>query len=81
MWFGPADRVGDYIPARRSLTTFAVLTICLLIITVAIAITCTRNFNQGLRDRLTRKRSPTGGDAELQTLHHAVPMPERLIID
>lgn len=51
MWFGPTHRIDDYLPARRSLTTFAIITIILLVATFIIAALCTRKFGKGLFDR------------------------------
>ena len=51
MWFGPTSRIDDYLPARRSLTTFAIITIILLVTTIIIASICTSKFGKGLFDR------------------------------
>ena len=64
MYYGPVERVDDYLIARRTLTTFAVLTILLLIVTSTYAIICTLNFNKGLQPHLEsttpgRKRANT----------------------
>lgn len=48
-------RVQTYLPARRGLTTFAVITILLLFATIIIAIICTFNFGKGLKSHLTRR--------------------------
>ncbi|KAK3074065.1 hypothetical protein LTS18_014323 [Coniosporium uncinatum] len=49
MYNAGEERVQDYLPARRMLTTFAVLTILLLVVTIVVAGWCTRNFGHGLR--------------------------------
>jgi hypothetical protein len=52
-----------YLAARHSLTTFAVLTLILLIITMVVAIMCMRNFNKGLRPHIRSRRSIHGRDS------------------
>ena len=47
----------DYIPARKELTTFAVLTILLLIATIVVAIMCAGNFGKGLKPYVNSKTS------------------------
>jgi hypothetical protein len=37
-----------YIPARKSMTTFAVITVILLVLTIVIACMCMYNFDRGL---------------------------------
>jgi hypothetical protein len=49
-------RATRYIPARKSLTTFAVITIVLLIITITNAIMCAANFNQGLKPYIAKRK-------------------------
>ncbi|GAB7351712.1 hypothetical protein MBLNU459_g2301t1 [Dothideomycetes sp. NU459] len=50
------QRVKDYLPARRSLTTFAVITIALLLVTIANAAWCTKNFGKGLKPHVQRRK-------------------------
>ncbi|KAF2720496.1 hypothetical protein K431DRAFT_226379 [Polychaeton citri CBS 116435] len=59
-----------YYSARRSLTTFAVLTILLLVITIIVAAWCEYNFGKGLKRHVQRRKVPdadevrfTGGSA------------------
>lgn len=57
-------RLEDYKPARKSLTSFAVLTILLLVVTIITACICTHNFNKGLKPHVNSKsvgRSETKG--------------------
>ncbi|KEZ45963.1 Uncharacterized protein SAPIO_CDS1355 [Scedosporium apiospermum] len=42
-----------YRPVRKSLTAFSVITILLILLTIANAIICMRNFGAGLKDHLT----------------------------
>jgi ABC-type glycerol-3-phosphate transport system permease component len=46
----------QYLPARHSLTTFAVLTILLLIVTIVTAVLCMMNFNKGLKPHVQRRK-------------------------
>jgi hypothetical protein len=80
MYWGPANRVSDYLPARRSLTTFAVLTIILLITTIAIAMICMFNFDKGLRPMLDTKKRPRSDQSEMVNLNYVNPS-SRLEID
>ncbi|KAF2277845.1 uncharacterized protein EI97DRAFT_274917 [Westerdykella ornata] len=56
MYVADLNRQQDYKPARKSLTSFAVLTILLLLATIVIACICTHNFNKGLKPHLTEKK-------------------------
>lgn len=49
MYASDPTRLGEYAPARRTLTVFAVITILLLIATIVIACWCTANFGKGLK--------------------------------
>lgn len=53
-----------YTPARHSLTTFSVLAILLLVVTIATAIECMRNFNKGLRPHIQHRKVPDVGDTK-----------------
>jgi len=45
-----------YLPARKELTTFAVITILLIVATILNAILCTNNFNRGLKPHITTRK-------------------------
>lgn len=51
-----AAREESYRPARKELTTFAVLTIILIVVTIINACLCTRNFNKGLKPYITTRK-------------------------
>jgi hypothetical protein len=58
------ERAKDYAPARKTLTVFAVITIILLVVTIAIAIRCALNYGKGLRNLILRPKtaeSPVSG--------------------
>jgi len=50
-------RAQAYIPARKSLTFFAVITIILIILTIINACICTYNFNKGLKRHISSRKS------------------------
>nr|POE79974.1 upf0658 golgi apparatus membrane protein [Quercus suber] len=59
-----SSRKQDYAPARQPLTTFAVLTITLLLVTIVEAFMCMRNFHQGLRPHIQRRKISDTDDAK-----------------
>jgi len=46
----------DYMPVRKNLTSFAVITIILIILTIINASLCTANFNKGLKPHLRKRK-------------------------
>jgi len=54
MYGSDPERRKDYLPARRTLTVFAVITILLLLVTILVACWCTHNFNKGLKPHVNR---------------------------
>jgi NADH:ubiquinone oxidoreductase subunit 6 (subunit J) len=56
MYDAKEGRVLDYIAARKSLTTFAVITLLLLIMTIINCVWCMANFNKGLKPHIQRRR-------------------------
>lgn len=81
--YNDKSRRDDYLPARRSLTSFAVITLLLITITIINAITCMANFNKGLKPHITKRKFPTEeekhGMTELSPAAH--PVPSRMTID
>lgn len=73
----------SYFAVRKSLTAFAVITILLIILTIANAIVCMRNFNEGLKAHLLASRKvEEKPDATSISLHDVKPqMPSRMTID
>lgn len=75
----------NYLPARKSMTSFAIITIILLVLTIINATICTANFGKGLKPHIM-KRNITGEDqekanmTELPDLKHG-PVPSRMTID
>lgn len=64
MYAADAVRQEDYRPARKSLTSFAVLTILLVIITIITACVCTHNFNKGLKPFVNEKSVGRGSEGK-----------------
>ncbi|CAC9892181.1 unnamed protein product [Aureobasidium pullulans] len=84
------ERVADYEPARKSLTTFAVITLLLLILTIVNCAWCTANFNKGLKPHIQRRRvigvedkgySYEGRHGSLGGAHAMGAVPSRMTID
>jgi hypothetical protein len=48
--------VEQYMPVRKSLTVFAVIVIILILLTIANAIICMRNFDKGLKPHVLRRK-------------------------
>lgn len=72
-----------YVAVRKSLTAFAVITILLIILTIANAIICLRNFDKGLKAHLISSRKmDEKPDAQSISLHDVKPqLPSRMTID
>ncbi|PFH59922.1 hypothetical protein XA68_11691 [Ophiocordyceps unilateralis] len=72
-----------YLPVRKSLTAFAVITILLILLTIANAIICMRNFDKGLKAHLlSPRRMDEKPDAHSISLHDVKPqIPSRMTID
>lgn len=51
-----------YRAARSSFTTFAVLTILLLIATITASVMCMMNFNKGLKPHIQKRKVPNADD-------------------
>ncbi|KAI9682908.1 MAG: hypothetical protein M1829_006344 [Trizodia sp. TS-e1964] len=78
-------RAAAYLPARKSLTTFAVITVILIVLTIINACFCINNFNRGLRPHI-QKRKVSSDDkikdetSEMPSIAHG-PVPSRMTID
>jgi hypothetical protein len=60
--YAASSRRANYIPARRTLAVFAVITIMLLIVTIVVACWCTNNFNKGLKPHIQHGNSNAGSN-------------------
>ncbi|CAZ81311.1 unnamed protein product [Tuber melanosporum] len=76
--------VESYKPAKRSLTTFAAITLILIILTIANAIACVMNFDKGLKPHITRRKMTDEEEKHSMTEmtnQAAQPIPSRMTID
>lgn len=62
-----------YIPVRKSLTVFAVITIILILLTIVNACICTANFNKGLKPHITKRKI---GEADAEKLDNMTELPD-----
>lgn len=79
------QRAEAYAPARKSLTTFAVLTILLIVLTIINAIMCLLNFETGLKRYIANVKVESEDEKpnnimEMPNLSHG-PVPSRMTID
>lgn len=72
-----------YMPVRKSLTAFAVLTIILIILTIINALVCLFNFDHGLKQHLQAPRQEIDKDQASYSMHDVkqTQLPSRMTID
>lgn len=70
-----------YEAVQKSLTAFAAITVLLIILTIANAIICMRNFNMGLKTHILQKKEDDHPEANSVNLTDAKPQPSRMTID
>jgi hypothetical protein len=74
-----------YLPVRKSLTSFAVITIVLIVLTIANAIMCTANFGKGLKPHIMKRNSSSEDgekiSTELPEFSKQGPVSSRMTID
>lgn len=61
-----------YLPVRKNLTSFAVITIILIVLTIINACVCMANFNKGLKQHVLKRK--IGGDEE--KIEHMTELPD-----
>ena len=83
-------REEEYLPARKSLTTFAVLTIIAIVLTIINAVMCLSNFNRGLKPYVAHRKvesedeKPGMGGMQMEMPHlnySSAPQTSRMTID
>jgi hypothetical protein len=82
IYTGP--KVEEYSPVKRPLTAFAIITLVLITLTIGYAIACMRNFGQGLKPFLEKKKIENEDEKHYSTepLDLALgPVPPRMTID
>jgi hypothetical protein len=76
------DWLSYYEAVQKSLTAFAVITILLIIMTIANGIICLTNFDKGLKAHiLSRKKADESPDHNSVSLADVKPQPNRMTID
>ena len=81
------ERAQAYLPVRKSLTTFAVLAIVLILLTIINAIACLLNFDKGLKPYvMSRKVDSEEEKSNMMEMmpdrtHMGAPPPTRMTID
>lgn len=74
-----------YVVASKSLTTFGVITVILIVVTITNAIACTINFGKGLKPHVSGRKSRHDDEkvtrTEMPDYAHAGPQPSRMTID
>jgi hypothetical protein len=75
MYASNEKRILDYLPARRTLTSFAVITILLMVITITIACWCMSNYGKGLKQYVHGKSRRQNEDSKMY-LHDVQGRPE-----
>ena len=77
----------NYLPVRKNLTSFAVITIILIILTIVNACVCTANFGKGLKPHIIKRKIGVDEEkmdnmTELPDLKHGhAPATSRMTID
>ncbi|KAH8813269.1 hypothetical protein F5884DRAFT_331907 [Xylogone sp. PMI_703] len=76
------SRAKFYLPVRKNLTSFAVITIVLIILTITNACVCMSNFNKGLKAHVLKRKidEEKANMTELPDLNNG-PVPSRMTID
>jgi len=80
------ERRENYLPVRKNLTSFAVITILLLLLTITNASVCMANFNKGLKPHIHKRKIGTEVEkgenmTEMPDLKHGVAPQGRMEID
>lgn len=75
----------QYIHLRTNLTTFAVITVILIVLTIVNACVCMHNFGRGLMPHIAKRRvdaeEEKGSMTEMPSYSSQRPMPSRMVID
>ena len=72
----------EYLPARRSLTFFAVITLLLIVLTIINACICMHNFHKGLKQHVYKKKSRDKDEKTTElSSNMSGQVPSRMMID
>jgi hypothetical protein len=66
--------LNNYLPVRKSLTSFAVITIILIVLTIANASVCMSNFNLGLKPHIMKRK--IGGEEAAEKMDNMTELPD-----
>ncbi|KAI9706159.1 MAG: hypothetical protein M1820_004920 [Bogoriella megaspora] len=78
MYGSDKQRVDDYLPTRRGLTIFAIITVLILVLTIVNAIWCMYNFNKGLKPHVanvSRRHKASNDNNQLKPYAQEYGMP------
>lgn len=91
MYHSSPERELTYKAGRPSLTTFAILTLLLLIVTIGTAFACLSNFGKGLKPHIQKRKVPDADDLKYSNYggsehfngppHQLGQVPNRMTID
>lgn len=84
MYHSSEQKKARYKPVRKSLTTFAVITIILILLTIVNACICTANFGQRLKDVIAGRKvdvEEQKDSLEMSSLAHGSVPQNRMTID
>ena len=71
-----------YLPARRSLTFFAVITLILIVLTIINASMCMHNFHKGLKPHINKKKDRKEAEKTTELSSNITgQVPNRMMID
>ncbi|KAJ6080353.1 hypothetical protein N7467_010106 [Penicillium canescens] len=70
----------QYLPARPSMTFFAIITLVLIVITIINACLCTNNFNRGLKPHINKKKNKSE-EKTTELSSNLTQVPSRMMID
>ena len=68
------SRKDDYLPVRKSLTSFAVITIVLIVLTIINASVCMANFDKGLKPHIMKRK--IGGEEAAEKMDNMTELPD-----
>ncbi|KAK0128163.1 hypothetical protein ONS95_000144 [Cadophora gregata] len=68
------SRKDDYLPVRKSLTSFAVITIVLIVLTIVNASVCMANFDKGLKPHIMKRK--IGGEEAAEKMDNMTELPD-----
>lgn len=71
----------QYLPARPSMTFFAIITLILIVTTIVNACICVHNFHRGLKPHINKKKNREGEKTTELSSNIGGQVPSRMMID